>query len=129
MDKWNPWKVTALGLVLVMATALITGLVVANWSGTSQDAAEQKAATSPASRPAAPNRVATAPSAAPAPRVAQAGDRAVDIELERLTARTTRMRVSVKHGWIFRDRATAGEIIAQTEHSVDRLPAVTQKEK
>src|SRR5439155_463189 len=72
MDKWNPWKVTALGLVLVMATALVTGLVVANWSGTSQDAAEQKAATSPASRPAAPSRVATAPHAAPAPRVAQA---------------------------------------------------------
>ena len=45
MDKnWNPWKVTALGLALVMATALITGLVVANWSGTTQDAAEQKAA-------------------------------------------------------------------------------------
>ena len=61
--------------------------------------------------------------------VAQAGDRAVDIELERLTARTTRMRVSVKHGWIFRDRATAGEIIAQTEHSVDLLPTFTQKGK
>jgi hypothetical protein len=61
--------------------------------------------------------------------VAQAGDRTVDIELERLTSRTTRMRVSVKHGWIFRDRATAGEIIAQTEHSVDLLPTVTRKEK
>jgi len=72
MDKWNPWKVKALGLVLVMATALVTGLVVANWSGTSQDAAEQKAATAPASRPAAPSRIATAPHAAPAPRVAQA---------------------------------------------------------
>src|SRR5213594_2106362 len=73
MDKWNPWKVTALGLVLVMATALVTGLVVANWSGTSQDAAEQKAAAT-ASRPtpAAPARVATAPHPAPAPRVAQA---------------------------------------------------------
>ncbi len=41
MGKWNPWKVTALGMALVMATALITGLVVANWSGSSQDA-EQK---------------------------------------------------------------------------------------
>ena len=61
--------------------------------------------------------------------VAQAGDRSIDIDLERLTSRTTRMRVSVRHGWIFRDRATAGEIIAQTEHSVDLLPAVTQKEK
>ena len=61
--------------------------------------------------------------------VAQAGDRSIDIDLERLTSRTTRMRVSVRHGWIFRDRATAGEIIAQTEHSVDLLPTVTQKEK
>jgi hypothetical protein len=33
MDKWNPWKVTALAMALVMATALVTGLVVANWSG------------------------------------------------------------------------------------------------
>jgi hypothetical protein len=74
MEKsWNPWKVTALGLVLVMATALITGLVVANWSGTSQDAAEQKQATPTAGRPAAPSRVATTPHPAPAaPRVAQA---------------------------------------------------------
>ena len=74
MDKsWNPWKLTALGLVLVMATALVTGLVVANWSGTSQDAAEQKAPAPTASRPAAPSRVATAPHPAPAPpRVAQA---------------------------------------------------------
>ena len=37
MDKWNPWKVTALAMALVMATALVTGLVVANWSGTTQD--------------------------------------------------------------------------------------------
>ena len=59
--------------------------------------------------------------------VGQAGDRTVDIELERLTARTTRMRVTAKQGWFFRDRATASEIIAQTERSLDELPAVTQK--
>jgi hypothetical protein len=40
MDKWNPWKVTALAMALVMATALVTGLVVANWSGSSQDVAQ-----------------------------------------------------------------------------------------
>ena len=45
MDKWNPWKITALAMALVMATALITGLVVANWSGSNQDA-EQKAPAS-----------------------------------------------------------------------------------
>jgi len=59
--------------------------------------------------------------------VAAAGDRTVHIDLERLTARTTRMRVTVKQGWIWRDRATAGELIAQTEHALDDLPALSQK--
>lgn len=45
---------------------------------------------------------------------AAAGDRTVGIELDRITARTSRMRVSVKQGWFFKDRATAGEIVAQT---------------
>ena len=30
---WNPWKMTAIGLGLTVAVALITGVVVANWSG------------------------------------------------------------------------------------------------
>ena len=29
-EKWNPWKLTAIGMALVIATALVTGLVVAN---------------------------------------------------------------------------------------------------
>ena len=33
---WSAWSMAALGLVFVMATALVTGLVVANWSGSSQ---------------------------------------------------------------------------------------------
>ena len=64
MDKWNPWKVTALGLILVMTTALITGLVVANWSGSSQDA-EQKVATPAGARPAQSPRPAVARPAPP----------------------------------------------------------------
>jgi hypothetical protein len=33
-DTWkNPWKVTAIGMALVVATALATGLAAANWSG------------------------------------------------------------------------------------------------
>jgi len=60
MGKWNPWKVTALGMALVMATALITGLVVANWSGSSQDA-EQK------SQPPASTRLVQQPRPASVP--------------------------------------------------------------
>lgn len=59
--------------------------------------------------------------------VAVASDRTVSIDLEKLTARTTRMRVTAKHGAIFRDRSTAGEIIAQTERALDELPAVSQR--
>ncbi|HBH02003.1 MAG TPA: hypothetical protein DDZ42_08800 [Candidatus Rokubacteria bacterium] len=58
--------------------------------------------------------------------VAKAADRTVYVDLERLTARATRIRVTAKQGWFFRDRATAGEIIAQTERSLDELPALSQ---
>ncbi len=50
---------------------------------------------------------------------ATAGDRTVDIELDRITPKTSRMRVNVKMGWILRDRATAGEIIVQTEKTLE----------
>jgi hypothetical protein len=40
MDTWNPWKVTALAMALVLATALVAGLVVANWSGSSPEVAQ-----------------------------------------------------------------------------------------
>ena len=37
-DSWkNPWKLTSIGLGLVAATALATGLVVANWTGKDSD--------------------------------------------------------------------------------------------
>jgi len=51
--------------------------------------------------------------------LAEAGDRDVDIELDRLTGRTSRMRVNVKLGWFLRDQATAAEIIAQTTQTLD----------
>lgn len=50
--------------------------------------------------------------------VAEATDRVVEIELERVTVKTTRMRVVVKRGMFLRDRATAGEIIARTEQAM-----------
>ena len=57
--------------------------------------------------------------------VAIAGDRTIEIELDRLTAKTARMQVVAKQGWLLRDRATATEIIIQTEQTLDdqALPA------
>ena len=48
-----------------------------------------------------------------------AGDRTVEVEIDRITPRTSRMRVVVKKGWFLRDRATAGEIIVQTADTLD----------
>ena len=56
-----------------------------------------------------------------------AADRTIHIELEKLTSRTTRMRVTVKQGWFWRDRSTAGEIIAQTDQTIDDTPSMTRK--
>jgi hypothetical protein len=58
--------------------------------------------------------------------IAVAGDRTVDIELDRITSKTSRMRVNVKQGWFFRDRATAGEIIVQTEKTLDNEVLVSK---
>lgn len=57
---------------------------------------------------------------------ASAGDRTVEIELDKITPRTSRMRVVVKQGWFFRDRATAGEIIVQTADTLDRHSALAK---
>ena len=59
--------------------------------------------------------------------VAQAGDREIEIELDRLTAKTSRMRVNAKQGWFFKDRATAGEIIVQTERTLDDEPVLARE--
>jgi len=59
--------------------------------------------------------------------VAALGDRMVYVELEQLTARTTRMRITAKPAWMWRDRATAGEIIVQTERTLDGMPALSQR--
>ena len=53
---------------------------------------------------------------------AQAGDRTVEIELDRLTATATRMRVVVKKNLFIRDRATATEIILQTDRTLSDHP-------
>jgi hypothetical protein len=64
MDRWNPWKVTALAMALVMATALVTGLVVANWSGPSREDAQS--ASPPSSGRLVPHRSGARPAPAQA---------------------------------------------------------------
>lgn len=55
----NPWKLTTIGMALVIATALATGLVVATWSGGQSDkkavdVTPGRAAPRVAASPAAP---------------------------------------------------------------------------
>jgi hypothetical protein len=54
--------------------------------------------------------------------MAKAGDRDVEIELDRLTSRVTRMRVIAKLNWLVRDRATATEIILQADRTLSDHP-------
>jgi hypothetical protein len=57
---------------------------------------------------------------------ATANERSIDIQLERLTDTATRMRVVADEGWvIFKDSATATEIILQTAQTLqdDAVPA------
>ncbi len=56
-DAWNPWKMTAIGMALVIVTAVVTGLVVANWTTPKED--PKPAAM--ASRAPAPVRQAAPP--------------------------------------------------------------------
>ena len=46
---------------------------------------------------------------------AVSNDREIEIELEMVSAKTTRIRTVAKQGIFFKDRATATEIIYQTE--------------
>ena len=64
----NSWKMTAIGMAVVMVTALVTGLVVANWTGGDRVAQEQKSQPKPQTampvqkpQAATPARVASAP--------------------------------------------------------------------
>jgi len=51
---------------------------------------------------------------------AKASNRVIEVELEAITPKTTRMRVTADSDGIFKDAATATEIILQTERA---LPA------
>jgi hypothetical protein len=69
MSTWNPWKVTAIAMALVMSTALVTGLVVANWTGS--NAKPEPTATETAKGDTIKSDKAKAP-AKPAARTASA---------------------------------------------------------
>jgi hypothetical protein len=49
---------------------------------------------------------------------ATAANRAIEIQLEALTPKTTRMRVTADSDGLFKDSATATEIILQTERAI-----------
>jgi hypothetical protein len=49
---------------------------------------------------------------------AQTNDREIEIELEMVSNKTTRIRTVAKQGIFFKDRATATEIIIQTEKAL-----------
>ena len=100
-NRLNPWKLTAIGMVLMMSTALVTGLVVANWTGSDGDrkplpqpvpprqslasspARVASAVSSPAHAPGAPASRASAPAApaTPAPAVVDACNRQAAAEV------------------------------------------------
>jgi len=67
----NPWKMTAIGMALVVTTALVTGVVVANRSKPDERPAKSIGAITPepAARPATPAH-ATAPPAPAVPKAA-----------------------------------------------------------
>ena len=82
---WNPWKMTAIGMALIAAAAVIMGLLMADWG----PRAELEALLSPAVTPAAPaaapaGAVAQSPSPADVEACnqyakAQAGDKAIEV--------------------------------------------------
>jgi hypothetical protein len=49
---------------------------------------------------------------------ARAENRAIEIEIEPISPRATRMRIAAKNGGFLYDNATAHEIVAQTERSL-----------
>ena len=62
-ESWkNPWKLTTVGMALVIVSALVTGLVMANWTGRESD---KKASVVSSDRPA--SSVSSSPAAGTVP--------------------------------------------------------------
>jgi hypothetical protein len=60
--------------------------------------------------------------------VARAAGRTIEIELEALTGRATRMRVATRDGGFFHDAATAAEIVAQTQKALEAPAAALARD-
>jgi hypothetical protein len=58
---------------------------------------------------------------------ARAENRAIEIEIEPISPRATRMRIAAKNGGLLYDSATAREIVAQTERSLSNTTATTAR--
>src|SRR2546425_907186 len=67
-NAWNPWKMTAIGLALVITTALVTGLVVAYRTG--REPERRTDAPAEVSKPAPPPTTGARPGQTAEPRVA-----------------------------------------------------------
>jgi hypothetical protein len=50
---------------------------------------------------------------------ARSDNRRIEIDVEPISARATRMRIAAKNGGLFYDNATAYEIVAQTERQLE----------
>jgi hypothetical protein len=72
----NPWKLTAIGMGLVIVTTLVTGLVVANWAGSQADRKAAERSTTPL--PPAAQVTRPHPVAAPTPASTVPTQAAVD---------------------------------------------------
>ena len=73
MGDWNPWKVATIGIAVVITTAVVTGLVVGNWTSTGTESTMNRLAQKEATRPAAavskgPVARATVPASSPKAR-------------------------------------------------------------
>lgn len=65
-DSWrNPWKLTAIGMALVIASVVVTGLVMANWSGRESDKKVVDVSPLPAAKPVVTSPLVPAVPAAP----------------------------------------------------------------
>ena len=71
-QAWNPWKITAIGMGLVLATALVTGLVVARWGDTESDVVTTPSASPRTAQTPAVQSLSARPSTVPTQAVVDA---------------------------------------------------------